>query len=96
MESAANPNDELAAKSTLEVTRWVDARGKLCPEPLLMGRRAIDQVESGQIVAVRSTDPHSELDFEVFVLRTGHELAEMRQTGDEWVFWLRKAEPLTR
>ena len=74
-----------------DIAQWVDARGKLCPEPLLLGRRALDGIDSGQIIAVHSTDPHSELDFEVFAQRTGHRLLEVRQVDGCWVFFLRKA-----
>jgi len=95
MEPAANRNNKFGQEgeqaSDWEVVEWVNAEGKLCPEPLLLGRQALARVQCGQIIAVRSTDPHSELDFEVFALRAGHELIDVKQTEGRWVFFLRKS-----
>lgn len=56
-----------------DADRTLDARGLLCPEPLIQCRGILDQLETGATVHVIATDPHAEIDFEVFARRTPHE-----------------------
>ncbi len=55
----------------------VDARGKICPWPLLMTKQSLSQQIVGSIVCVYADDPMSELDLRAFCLRTGHQLLEL-------------------
>ena len=69
----------------------VDARGRLCPEPVLMARAALDKVSAGQVISLRATDPHAALDVEVFCARSGHLLQRSEEQQGVWTFWIRKA-----
>ena len=40
----------------------VDAIGKPCPMPLLLLKKQLKKVSSKQIILVKSSDPHSEID----------------------------------
>ncbi len=75
----------------LTVQNWVDARGLLCPQPVLRATLALKKAPDGTIIGLISTDPHTELDLEVFCLRSGHELVHRQQQGEEWYFWLQAA-----
>ncbi len=68
----------------------VDARGTLCPEPILAARRALRELDQGSVFAVIATDEHAQLDFEAFCARTGHELIATKVDAGEWTFTLRK------
>ncbi len=68
----------------------VDARGLICPQPLLLARQRLAAMAGGEVVEVRATDPHAELDFEVFCLRSGHRLVSRSRAGGEWTFWIEK------
>lgn len=50
----------------------VDARGERCPMPLLMAKRALRGIPSGESLEVLSTDRGSERDFESFARLAGH------------------------
>lgn len=54
--------------------RQIDARGLLCPEPLVLCRQALGEIADGGTIHVLATDPHAEIDFEVFARRTRHGL----------------------
>jgi len=83
-----------SARSNYHYLQWVDARGLLCPQPLLAARRALAEVDPGQLIGVEATDPHAQIDFEVFCLRSGHQLVEQQHDGEVWRFVLRRrAEP---
>lgn len=68
----------------------LDARGLLCPLPVLKARFAIDELSSGQILRVLSTDGGSLRDMAAFARQTGNELVKQTTDGDEFVFYLRK------
>lgn len=69
----------------------LDARGLLCPIPILKTRFAIDAIETGQVLKVISTDAGSLRDMEAFARQTGNVLLSSADAGGEYVFFLRKA-----
>lgn len=71
--------------------REVDARGLLCPEPLVRCRQAFHGLEPGGTVHVIATDPHAEIDFEVFTRRTAHEMTRSAWLDGEFHVLIRKA-----
>jgi len=83
-DAAANP-----AAATRMADRRVDARNVVCPLPVLRTKLAIAEMQSGQTVLTTATDPHAELDFEVFCERCGHELLCSRQDHGVWSFLIR-------
>lgn len=68
----------------------VDARGHRCPMPLLMAKRGLNSLETGQTLFLLATDPGSRKDFEIFATQSGHELLHAREQGGEFHFLLRK------
>lgn len=71
--------------------RLVDARGLLCPEPLVRCRQVMRGLASGGTVHVIATDPHAEIDFEVFARRTRHVLVRRDWLGGEFHVLIRKS-----
>lgn len=69
----------------------VDARGHRCPMPLLMAKRALNGVASGERVRVLSTDEGSVRDFEVFARQSGHRLLNVGQENGEFDLLLEKS-----
>ena len=52
--------------------REVDARGLNCPLPILKAKKALADMDSGQVLKVRATDPGSLRDFQAFSRQTGN------------------------
>lgn len=48
----------------------------MCPLPILRAKKALADMESGQILKVLATDPGSQRDFAAFSKQTGNELVE--------------------
>ena len=62
-----------------EIACVVDARGLLCPHPLLLARAALRELAPGAIVQVLATDPLAAIDLHAYCLRVGHEwMGEVR------------------
>ena len=68
----------------------VDARGLICPLPILKAKKALADMESGQLLKVRATDTGSLRDFKAFAKQTGNELVEQETVGDEFIHVLRR------
>jgi tRNA 2-thiouridine synthesizing protein A len=69
----------------------VDAKGKSCPMPVVLARKGIDQLQSGQVLAVEATDPGSCRDIPAWTRDMGHELLDTEQTDGAWRYLIRKA-----
>jgi tRNA 2-thiouridine synthesizing protein A len=70
----------------------LDAKGLVCPLPVLRARKAMKSLGPGQILEIHATDPASRLDVPHFCDATGNELLEMRKEGEVLIFRIRKAE----
>ena len=68
----------------------LDTRGLNCPFPILKAKKALAEMESGQLLKVVATDPGSNRDFQAFARQTGNELVEQSSVGDEFIHVLRR------
>jgi tRNA 2-thiouridine synthesizing protein A len=68
----------------------VDARGYMCPYPIMLLSMSIKSVRVGEVVEVRATDPAFERDLASWASETGHEVLELRREGDEVVALVRR------
>jgi tRNA 2-thiouridine synthesizing protein A len=73
-----------------DVTRTLDASGLACPMPVVRTRQAIDELSSGEVLEVISTDRGSVRDLPAWAGSTGHRLIEQREEGDRFVFLIEK------
>ena len=72
------------------IDRELDVRGLNCPLPILKAKKALAELESGQVLRILATDPGSTRDFQAFARQTGHELLEQQQQQEEFVHVLKK------
>lgn len=68
----------------MQVDRDLDVKGLNCPLPILRTKKALAEMESGQVLRVLSTDPGALKDFPAFARQTGNEL--IGQSEDNRVF----------
>lgn len=74
----------------MNVHKELDTRGLNCPLPILKAKKALAEMESGQLLKVVSTDPGSLRDFKAFARQTGNELMEQSGEADEFVHVLKR------
>ena len=74
-----------------DFTKELDASGLNCPMPILRAKKALKELQSGDILRIIATDPGSVKDFEAFAKQTGNELLESTEEGDSFVYRLKKA-----
>lgn len=68
----------------------VDASGLKCPLPILRAKKALAQLESGQVLKVITTDTHAVADFQAFARQTGNTLEAQLQTDVGAAHFLRR------
>ena len=68
----------------------IDTRGLNCPLPILRTKKALTDVQSGQVLKIVATDPGSVKDFETFAKQTGHALLSHAEANGEFTFLMRK------
>ena len=71
----------------IEFDMEVDASGLNCPLPLLRLKKALMEVQSGEVVKIIATDPAAHLDIGVYVDQTGHQLIELTRQSNIQVFF---------
>ena len=74
-----------------EVAEKLDARGLNCPLPILKTRKALNQINAGQILEVTSSDPGSVKDMASFCEQTGNRLVASNESENRFVFLIEKA-----
>lgn len=74
----------------VNIDKELDARGLVCPLPILRTKQSLAGMISGQTLKIVATDPGSMIDFQVFSEQTGNELLSISQKTDEFIFVLKK------
>jgi TusA-related sulfurtransferase len=74
----------------MNIDKQIDTRGLNCPLPILRAKKALTDMQSGQLLKVVATDPGSVRDFQAFARQTGNELVEQQQQGEEIIHVLRR------
>ncbi|MCH8179404.1 MAG: sulfurtransferase TusA family protein [Proteobacteria bacterium] len=78
----------------MDIHKELDARGLMCPLPILKAKKALSDMTSGEVLKVLATDPGSVRDFQAFARQTGNELVEQQALEvngqPEYVHFLRR------
>jgi len=67
-----------------------DASGMSCPLPIVKTKKALVDMQSGQVLKVISTDCGSVKDMQAFADQTGNALLSNTEEGGKYVFMMKK------
>jgi tRNA 2-thiouridine synthesizing protein A len=74
----------------MNVDKELDARGLNCPLPILRAKKALAEMQSGQVLKVLATDPGALMDFQAFSKQTGNELLSHTEAKKEFTFYMKR------
>ncbi len=78
----------------MDFQKDLDARGLKCPLPILKSKKALADMQSGDVLRVMATDPGSVRDFNAFARQTGNDLLAHEENAaaepKEFTFYLRR------
>lgn len=72
--------------------RVLDARGLLCPMPVVKAGKEMKTLAAGQVLKVLVTDRGAVTDFPAWAEDSGNELVEWHEEGGTLVFFVRKGD----
>ncbi len=75
----------------MHADQLLDASGLTCPEPLMLTRNKIRELNTGDVLKVVATDPTTVRDLEQFCRFMGHRLIAYANADDAFQFWIEKA-----
>lgn len=68
----------------------IDAKGLLCPLPVLKARKRLLAMGRGQVLRLLATDPAAVIDVPHFCRQAGHELLASEETADATAYVIRR------
>ncbi|WP_144528362.1 sulfurtransferase TusA family protein [Peribacillus simplex] len=68
----------------------LDAKGLACPMPIVKTRKAMNDLQTGQVLEIHVTDKGAKADLAAWTRSGGHELVETAEENDILKFWIRK------
>jgi tRNA 2-thiouridine synthesizing protein A len=68
----------------------LDCSGMSCPMPILKTKKAVDALQTGQVLKMVATDPGSLPDVQAWSAKTGHTLLGHEKNGEKFVFYIKR------
>jgi tRNA 2-thiouridine synthesizing protein A len=68
----------------------LDARGLLCPLPVLKLRKRLRSLDVGAVIAMQADDPAALVDVPHFCTESGHELVSTTDSDGAQIYTIRK------
>ena len=76
----------------IKVDKVLDAKGMLCPMPVIKARKAIKEIALGEVLEVLATDKGAVKDFEAWSRQTGNDLLDSSEANGVYTFHIRRAK----
>ncbi|MEW4263638.1 sulfurtransferase TusA family protein [Priestia megaterium] len=73
----------------MESNKVLDAKGLACPMPIVKTKKAMNELEAGQVLEIHATDKEAKNDLAAWAKSGGHELLHTEE-GDVLKFWIKK------
>lgn len=70
----------------------IDARGLLCPLPVLKARKRLVAMPPGAVLRIVATDPAAVIDMPHFCAEAGHVLAAAEAEGAATAYYIRRGD----
>lgn len=74
----------------MDFDRDLDVKGLNCPLPILRTKKALAEMDSGQVLRVLATDAGAQKDFPAFAKQTGNTLLAHSEEDKVFVFYLQR------
>ncbi|MCU6598921.1 sulfurtransferase TusA family protein [Peribacillus frigoritolerans] len=74
----------------MNADKVLDAKGLACPMPIVKTRKAMNDLQTGQVLEIHVTDKGAKADLAAWSKSGGHELMETAEENDVLKFWIRK------
>ncbi|MGN7299840.1 sulfurtransferase TusA family protein [Ferdinandcohnia sp. SAFN-114] len=76
----------------MNIDEVLNAKGLACPMPIVKTKKALDGLQSGQILQVLTTDKGAKSDLTAWAASTGHEILDTQEENGVLTFYIKKGE----
>lgn len=74
----------------MKIDKVLDAKGLACPLPIVKTKKAMTELETGQILEIHTTDKGAKNDLTAWSKTVGHELLSQKEEDGVLKFWIKK------
>lgn len=75
----------------LTTNRILECEGMACPMPIVKTKKAIDDMQAGEVIEVRATDKGSVADLQAWTKRTGQQYVGVKEENGVYRHFIRKS-----
>ena len=83
---------KLGGAFMIQTDKFLDAKGLACPMPIVRTKKAMNELEPGQVIEVQATDKGSLADIKAWAKSSGNQYLGTSEEGDVLKHYLRKAD----
>lgn len=83
----------MSTQTHIQANKTLDCQGLACPMPIVRTRKAMDELEPGQVIEVQATDKGSLADLKGWAQHTGHHYLGTVHNGELMRHFIRKSSP---
>ena len=76
--------------SEIILDETLDVRGECCPYPLLLTKKQVEQLDSGEILHIIADDPVAPQNVDAWVKKSGNKLLAVEKDGNTYNIYVRK------
>ncbi|MDV6379384.1 sulfurtransferase TusA family protein [Sporosarcina sp. GW1-11] len=69
---------------------FLDAKGLACPMPIVRAKKAMKDLQVGDILEIHTTDKGSVADLTAWAASGNHQITDQQQESDIFKFWIQK------
>lgn len=74
----------------MNASKVLDAKGLACPMPIVKTKKAMNDMQSGEVLEIHATDKGAKSDLTAWVKSGGHELVDHTEENNVFKFWIKK------
>ncbi|KKO52338.1 sulfurtransferase TusA family protein [Paenibacillus sp. DMB20] len=74
----------------MNADKILDAKGLACPMPIMKTKKAMNELETGQVLEIHTTDQGAKNDLSAWAKSSGHELLGHQEEEDILKLWIKK------
>ncbi|GLQ30095.1 sulfurtransferase TusA [Litoribrevibacter albus] len=68
----------------------LDAKGLMCPEPVMMLHKKVREMASGEVLKVEATDPSTTRDIPQFCKMLDHTLIQEEESDGTYIYFIKR------
>ena len=74
----------------MNADKILDAKGLACPMPIVKTKKAINELNAGEVLEIHATDKGAKSDLTAWAKSGGHELLQDTEEDGVLKFWVKK------